>query len=79
MLREPVEHVAGHSQEGRRWPAGMDAAGKPVKLLFGERKTRQIVYYTNVEFPDDPSLLKTAQEVVGDWNDAFKQSNTKLE
>jgi hypothetical protein len=56
----------------------LDANGQPVKLLYGERKTREIAYYTNPEFPDDPQLWETAKTVVGGWNQAMKETVASL-
>jgi hypothetical protein len=39
-----------------------------------KRIPKPIVYYTNVEFPDAPELLKEAQEVTKDWSEAMKSA-----
>jgi hypothetical protein len=52
-----------------------DGAGGYLRTAPETRTPRQIPYYTNVEFPDDdPMLWTTAQQVVGDWNDAMKRT-----
>ncbi len=67
VLREPLEHLA--DKTARR---SADSACSCARTVSDDG--RAIVYYTNVEFPDDPDLLTTAQEVVGSWNDAMKQT-----
>jgi hypothetical protein len=47
---------------------------EPVRIAIEDRKTREIVYYLNPEFPADPELRKMADTVVGDWNQAMKET-----
>lgn len=56
----------------------LDASGAPVPVPFKERTIKPIVYYTNIEFPDDPAIWDQSQAVVGDWNDAMKKTVVSL-
>src|SRR5450432_39385 len=51
-----------------------DAQGNLIPLTPDKRVPKQIVYYTNVEFPDDADLLDQATQVTGDWSDALKKT-----
>jgi Met-zincin len=54
-----------------------DASGKLLNVPLGNRVPKQIVYYTNVEFPmdaDHADLFPQAKQVTGDWNDTMKKA-----
>ena len=59
-----------------------DAAGNPLRdgdgnlvpLPYQNRQTRKITYYMNPEFPADPDLRASAAQVIGDWNQAMKET-----
>src|SRR3569623_299019 len=64
-----------------------DAAGTPIpdgnggylRFPLEQRVPRQIVYYTNVEWPDDdPMLFTAAQSAVAVWNDAMKRTQAGI-
>jgi hypothetical protein len=75
---------AGRKYFANRWNIwdNVDAAGNSVfdaqgnlrKLLLNQRKPKAIVYYTNIEFPDDPTLFEQAKQVTGDWSNALKKT-----
>lgn len=46
-----------------------DAQGEPVVIPVKDRKVRPIVYYLNVNFPED--LKATMKQVAADWNKVF--------
>ena len=46
-----------------------DKDGNPVPVPVKQRKVKPIVYYLNVNFPED--LKVTAQEVAKEWDDVF--------
>ena len=46
-----------------------DAKGEPVRVPVAERKVRPIVYYLNVNFPED--LKETARTIAQDWDTVF--------
>jgi hypothetical protein len=46
-----------------------DADGNPVVIPVKDRKVRPIVYYLNVNFPEN--LKATMQQVANDWNTVF--------
>jgi hypothetical protein len=49
--------------------------GKVRDVPLNLRRPKPIVFYTNVEFPnDDPTILGEATEVTKDWSDAFKRT-----
>ena len=52
----------------------IDANNNPVPIALDKRKTRQIPYYMNPEFPQDPDLRNMASTVVNDWNQAMKET-----
>jgi hypothetical protein len=82
---------AGRKYYANRWNIWQDTdtAGKPIINADGtvrtvpynqlKAKKNAITYYTNIEFPNDDKLLKTAHDVVGDWNDAFKRTVAALQ
>ena len=47
----------------------LDGEGKPVEIPVKDRKVRPIVYYLNVNFPEN--LKATMQTVAADWNTVF--------
>jgi hypothetical protein len=57
-----------------------DGNGNPVRLPYDspDRDLRTITYYLNVDFPDDQQLRDAANEVVGDWNQAMKETVAAL-
>jgi hypothetical protein len=58
-----------------RTPDGKPRLGpdnEPIRIPLDSREPRQIVYYTNVEFPDDPLIWESAQKVADGWNQAFR-------
>jgi hypothetical protein len=75
---------AGRTYYANRWNiwSDVDAEGKSVfdekgnlrSVPFNKRKVKPIVYYTNVEFPDDPQLWTEAVEVTKDWSDALRKT-----
>ncbi|HSZ81385.1 MAG TPA: zinc-dependent metalloprotease [Polyangia bacterium] len=79
----------GATQDGREYFANrwniwddVDLTGKSVFNADGtirnvpitQRKPKPIVYYTNIEFPDDQALVAQAQQVAADWSDTLKQT-----
>jgi hypothetical protein len=80
---------AGHKYYANRWNiwSDKDADGNSVfgpdgKLLpvpMGKRVPKPIVYYTNIEFPDDADLFKQAQAVAADWSGAMKKTVAALQ
>jgi hypothetical protein len=52
----------------------LDAQKNPVRIPIAQRQPRQITYYLNPEFPDDQPLKDMAKTVVGDWNQAMKET-----
>jgi hypothetical protein len=80
-VRQTWDPKYGSTEQGRQylanrwnvWKDGAAAMASPPN-----RATREIDYYTNPEFPDDPDLFATAQEIVGSWNDAMKQTVSSL-
>jgi uncharacterized protein DUF4953 len=52
----------------------VDAQGNPVRIQIPLRKTREIVYYMNPEFPDEPKLRDMAFKTVDDWNQAMRET-----
>ena len=82
-VRQTYDPKAGVTEQGRkyyanRWNIWKDAtlAERPVAP---DRTTREIPYYTNPEFPDDPELWEMAQTVVGSWNKAMKKTVSALQ
>lgn len=55
-----------------------DADGKLLRLPYADRTVRQIPFYKNVEYPDDPKLHAVAEQVVSGWNDAFRRTVAAL-
>ncbi len=80
-VRQTYDPNYGATEQGRQylanrwnvWKDGAAAMASPPN-----RATREIDYYTNPEFPDDADLFSTAQEIVGSWNDAMKQTVASL-
>jgi hypothetical protein len=52
--------------------------GVAIPIAYKDRQVKPIVYYTNVEFPDDPAIWDQANAVVGDWNGAMKRTVVAL-
>ncbi len=80
-MRQTYDPNYGSTEQGRqylanRWNIWKD--GNAAMAATPNRATREIDYYTNPEFPDDPDLFSTAQEIVGSWNDAMKQTVASL-
>lgn len=80
-VRQTYDPNYGSTEQGRqylanRWNVWKDGAAAMASRP--NRATREIDYYTNPEFPDDPDLFGTAQEIVGSWNDAMKQTVSSL-
>ena len=48
--------------------------GSVRNVPMNQRKPKPIIYYTNIEFPNDPLLFKQAQAVAADWSDTLKQT-----
>ncbi len=81
-VRQTYDPKYGTTEQGRqylanRWNIWKDpaAANKPSAP---NRATREIAYYTNPEFPDDPELWDTAKTIIQSWNDAMKQTVASL-
>ena len=80
-VRQTYDPNYGATEQGRqylanRWNIWKDGAA--AMAAQPDRTTREIAYYTNPEFPEDPDLFSTAQEIVGSWNDAMKQTVSSL-
>src|SRR5581483_3534735 len=80
-VRQTYDPHYGSTEQGRqylanRWNIWQDGAA--AMSSKPNRATREIDYYTNPEFPDDPDLFGVAQEIVGSWNDAMKQTVASL-
>jgi hypothetical protein len=79
-VRQSWDRDYGLTEYGRKyyanrwniWKETKDAQGNT--LPYSQRKTTQLVYYTNVEWPDDSELLDAANFLMGQWNDAFKKT-----
>jgi hypothetical protein len=77
---------AGRKYYANRWNIWQDTdvTGKSLinpdgtvrQVTYDQLKPKEnaITYYTNIEFPDDATLFKVAQDVTGDWNDAMKRT-----
>jgi hypothetical protein len=52
----------------------MNADGTIRSVPVDQLKPKPIVYYTNVEFPNDTALFSQAQQVAADWSDTLKQT-----
>jgi hypothetical protein len=81
-VRQTYDTNYGTTEEGRkyyanRWNIWKDAAAANATPPTS-RVTREIPYYTNPEFPDDPDLMDTAHTIVQSWNDAMKQTVAAL-
>ena len=68
-MRQTYDPNYGTTEQGRkyyanRWNIWKDAAAA-VATPATDRTTREIAYYTNPEFPDDPELWDTAKTIVG--------------
>ncbi|HVR64939.1 MAG TPA: zinc-dependent metalloprotease [Polyangia bacterium] len=63
----------------------LDADGKTVldertKTPLKRHSTKPIVFYTNVEWPDDdPAMLDTATQVAKDWNQTMRETVAAME
>jgi hypothetical protein len=80
-VRQTYDRNYGATEQGRqylanRWNIWKD--GAKAMAAQPDRTTREIAYYTNPEFPEDPDLFSTAQEIVGSWNGAMKQTVSSL-
>src|SRR5581483_2087923 len=89
-VRQTYDRAAGATGAGRlyyanRWniwrdEIARDERGNPILTgvttgkLHNDQLTRQIAYYTNVEFPDDPALMDVAKKVTGQWDEALRQT-----
>lgn len=49
-----------------------DDNGRPIAIPPSERRVRPIVYYLNVNYPED--LVSTAAQIGNDWNEAFMEA-----
>jgi hypothetical protein len=81
-VRQTYDPNYGTTEQGRkyyanRWNIWQDAASA-MSATAPNRKTREIVYYTNPEFPDDAELWDTAGTIVKSWNDAMRQTVASL-
>jgi hypothetical protein len=75
---------AGHKYYANRWNiwsdkdadgnSVFDANGNLMPIPLGKRVVKPIVYYTNVEFPDDTDLFNQATQVTADWSGALKKT-----
>jgi hypothetical protein len=76
---------ANRQYYANRWNiwADVDTDGKSVfgadgkvraDLTLNQRVPKPIVFYTNVEFPDDDLIWTESQEVAKDWSTAFKKT-----
>jgi Met-zincin len=74
---------AGRKYYANRWNIwdNVDADGNSVfdngklrQVPLNKRKPKPIVYYTNIEFPDDPTLFDQAKQVTADWSNALKKT-----
>jgi hypothetical protein len=82
--RNYAETEDGREYFINRWNIwdNVDTSGKSVfnadgsvrSVPINQRKIKPIVYYTNIEFPDDADLVKQAQQVAADWSDTLKQT-----
>ncbi len=83
-VRQQYDRQAGVNEANRKyyanrwniWEKSKDADGKP--LPYSQRKVKPIVYYKNVEWPDDQSLHDAAKELTSQWNDAFRNTVAAL-
>ena len=79
----------GATEDGReyfanRWNiwADVDTSGKSLfnadgsvrSVSMNQRVPKPIVYYTNIEFPNDADLFNQALQVTADWSDTLKQT-----
>ena len=51
-----------------------NADGTVRQVTVDQLKPKPVVYYTNVEFPDDDALWNSAQQVAGDWSGALQRT-----
>ncbi|HET6150031.1 MAG TPA: zinc-dependent metalloprotease [Polyangia bacterium] len=82
-VRQSYDPMYGVTEKGRqyyanRWNIWKDAAAAN-RASAPDRTTREIVYYTNPEFPDDPELWDMAKTIVGSWNSAMKKTVAALQ
>ncbi|HXI55900.1 MAG TPA: zinc-dependent metalloprotease [Polyangia bacterium] len=94
-VRQTYDRRVGATEDGRKyyinrwniWGPDVPKLGDDGKMLLDQttkqplmrHSTRQIVYYTNVEWPDDPALLETAKAVAGDWNATMRETVAALD
>jgi hypothetical protein len=74
---------AGRKYYINRWNIWQDQDDHQMPVTpsttYDHRVPKPITYYTNVEFPDDTMLWQTANDVVGDWSEAFKRTVAALQ
>ena len=51
-----------------------DKNGNLLPVPLAKRVPKPIIYYTNVEFPDDTDLMDQAKAVTADWSGAMKKT-----
>jgi uncharacterized protein DUF4953 len=82
--RNYAETEDGREYFINRWNIwdNVDKSGKSVfnadgslrNVALNDRKVKPIVYYTNIEFPNDTDLFAQATAVTADWSDTLKQT-----
>jgi hypothetical protein len=82
-VRQSYDPKYGVTEQGRqyyanRWNIWKDAVAAN-QAVGPDRTTREIAYYTNPEFPDDPELWDMGQTIVGSWNGAMKKTVAALQ
>ncbi len=75
---------AGRTYYANRWniwedndvtgASRINADGTVKQLPVSQLVPKPIVYYTNIEFPNDPTLMQVAKDVTADWSDAMKRT-----
>jgi hypothetical protein len=83
-IRQSYDRKAGVTVNGRKyfanrwniWDKSKGEGGKSLK--FADRKVKPIVYYKNVEWPDEPMLSDAAKTTVDQWNVAFQRTAAGL-
>lgn len=58
------------------WDRAFDGRGQKIPVEY--REPREIVYYTNADFPDDALLASSNEALAADWDLAFRQAVAAL-
>ncbi|MEM6533270.1 MAG: zinc-dependent metalloprotease [Myxococcota bacterium] len=58
------------------WGRATNAAG--TLLPPENRETRKLTFYTNVDFPDDAGLTQMNDEIVSEWDEAFRNTVAQI-